>query len=363
MTGTTHSQGRSFHHVEYAEPHRDRAAEILKKHPEVKDLFGRNFWSAPITIGIVAFQVAIAYAVRDQAWWVALLAAWVLGAIPTHALWVLIHESTHNLITRDKFSNRLLGVIANLPMMVPSAESFRIYHLKHHKFQGDYELDADLPSHWEAKLIGSSLVGKLVWQLFFPLFQSLRVIRFSKAGNISFVTPGVIMNIVASFAFDAAIIYFFGWNAALFLFMSLVFSIGPHPVGARWIQEHYLTWDHTQETGSYYGPANIVALNVGFHNEHHDFPFIPWHRLPKLKALAPEMYETLDSYKSYTKLWFLFLTTPTVTLFSRVTRNGEVNLQRMEQRERARAMRTETSLELPENLGAPAPAAHNAASA
>jgi sphingolipid delta-4 desaturase len=340
MESSPPTRGRQFTHVDYPEPHRDRARQILKDHPEVRQLFGRQPLSAPLTIGIVAFQVALAIALRNQPWWLVIGVAWLVGAWATHTLWVLIHEATHNLMVESKPVNRALGIIANLPMLVPSAESFRIYHLKHHKFQGDYELDADLPSHWEAKLVGSSVVGKLLWQLFFPVFQSLRVIRFSKAGNISFFTPGVMINLIASFAFDAAIVYFFGWPAALYLGMSLVFSIGPHPVGARWVQEHYLTWDHDQETGSYYGPANILALNVGYHNEHHDFPFIPWHKLPALKKLAPEMYDTLDSYKSYTKLWIQFLTTPTITLFSRVTRDGEVNLRRVEIRERARAVQT-----------------------
>ena len=48
-------------------------------------------------------------------------------------------------------------------------------------------------------------------------------------------------------------------------------------MGARWIQEHYLTHGE-QETYSYYGPLNTVAFNVGFHNEHHDFPSVPWNR-------------------------------------------------------------------------------------
>lgn len=335
MESSATTRGRKFTHVEYPEPHRDRARQILKDHPEVRSLFGRNAFSAWLTVGVVGMQVAIAAALAHQPWWAALLVAWLVGAWATHCLWVLIHEATHNLMTHEKVTNRALGILANLPMMVPSAESFRIYHLKHHKFQGDYELDADLPSHWEAKLIGSSVFGKVLWQLFFPIFQSLRTIRFSRAGNISFFTPGVIANVVASFAFDAAIVYFFGWTAAIYLFASLVFSIGPHPVGARWIQEHYLTWDHDQETGSYYGPVNVVALNVGYHNEHHDFPFIPWHKLPALKKLAPEMYDTLESYKSYTKLWLFFLFTPRVTLFSRVTRDGEVNLKRVEIREKA----------------------------
>ena len=73
---------------------------------------------------------------------------------------------------------------------------------------------------------------------------------------------------------------------------SLFFSVGLHILGARWIQEHYLLHP-PQETYSYYGPLNLVAFNVGYHNEHHDCPSIPWNKLPTIRKIAPEFYENL----------------------------------------------------------------------
>jgi sphingolipid delta-4 desaturase len=105
------------------------------------------------------------------------------------------------------------------------------------------------------------------------------------------------------------------------LVASFFFSVGLHPLGARWIQEHYLTHGE-QETYSYYGVLNHVAFNVGFHNEHHDFPSVPWNRLPDIKKTAPGFYDQLSSHTSWTKLFFRFLFDQEISLFSRVVRKN-----------------------------------------
>ena len=90
-------------------------------------------------------------------------------------------------------------------------------------------------------------------------------------------------------------------------------------MGARWVQEHYLTHGD-QETKSYYGPLNTVNLNVGYHNEHHDFPSVAWNRLPKVKKIANSYYDTLGYHTSYTGLLFRFLFDKNISIYSRVAR-------------------------------------------
>ena len=130
------------------------------------------------------------------------------------------------------------------------------------------------------------------------------------------------INFACAAAYDAAVVYFCGLPGFLYLVFAFFFSIGLHPVGARWIQEHY-TYDFDQETFSYYGPINRVALNMGYHNEHHDLPSIPWNKLPKLRAMAPEFYDNLKYHTSWSRLLLQFIFDKRYSLYSRVERMRE----------------------------------------
>lgn len=300
------------------QPHPQRTREILQKHPEIADLMKPYFGTFPILLLVVGLQVGIAawLGLSGQPWWMALVMAYLVGAFANHALYVIIHEATHNMIFKSEFPNKLAGLLADLPNVFPGSMGFRVYHIQHHAHQGDHDYDADMANYWEAKFIGNSALGKAFWLLLFPVFQISRPARLR---GINMWSLWIWFNLACAVAFDVAIIYFCGWIGFAYLLASFFFSIGLHPVGARWIQEHY-TLDGNQETFSYYGPLNIVALNVGYHNEHHDFPYIPWVNLPKVKALAPEYYDTLEYHTSWFKLWLAFIFDKRYSLFNRVER-------------------------------------------
>ena len=101
--------------------------------------------------------------------------------------------------------------------------------------------------------------------------------------------------------------------------LSVVLATGLHPLAGHFVSEHYVT-KPGQETYSYYGPLNKLVFNVGYHNEHHDFPNIPGSKLPELRKIADKHYSDLHSYQSWTKVIIDFLTKKEVGLNSRVKR-------------------------------------------
>ena len=306
-----------FFYTEEKDIHFVRPLEIIREHPEIRSYMGRNrntFW---VTFMLVTLQLGIMFLVHNQAWWVVLVAAYFAGAFLVHALFVMVHECSHNLIFQKKTNNTLLGIFANMAMFFPSSVSFQRYHLKHHAHQGVHEYDGDLPSVWEAKLINSSTIGKALWLLFYPIIQTLRIPRLRE---IKPFDEWVALNLVAVIGVDVAAVVFLGIKALIYLLASMFFSVGLHPLGARWVQEHYMTSDDVQETHSYYGPLNTIAFNVGHHNEHHDFPSVPWNNLPKVRAAGAKWYNGIPYHTSWTKLWLKFLFDRNVSIYHRMLR-------------------------------------------
>ncbi|MEI6586298.1 MAG: fatty acid desaturase [Sediminibacterium sp.] len=309
---------KSFVYSNSPEPHRLRTKEILKENPAIRQLIGKNPNSFFIILFLVALQIGLSCLLVNQSWWLVFGAAYLIGAFADHALFVMVHECAHRLIFKNPIANRLAGILANIPQIFPSSVSFERYHIKHHSFQGVMELDGDLPNEWEAKLIDNYFIGKAIWLLFYPIFQ---VFRLGRLREIKPFDGWIALNVLVQIVFMGLVWVVLGPKAMVFLVASFFFSVGLHPLGARWIQEHYLL-NGDQETFSYYGPLNTVAFNVGYHNEHHDFPSVPWNKLPQIRSIAPASYNALVYHTSWTKLFIRFLFDKEISLFSRVVRSN-----------------------------------------
>ncbi len=303
-----------FYWTEAREPHSERRKAILKKYPQVRELVGRDMKLVIGTILLVALQLLLAYYIDNFSIWILIIVSYFIGSTATHALFLAIHEITHNLAFRKQVYNNWFALFANIPIVFPYSMSFKTYHTMHHRQQGKDGMDVDIPTTAETRIFKGTF-GKLIWevnQIFFYALRPMFVypIKLKKWHYINIIFQVIAMAVFLPFA---------GWGGLFYLLLSSFFAGGLNPVSGHFIAEHYV-FREGQETYSYYGPLNYLMFNVGYHNEHHDFPSIPGSRLPELKKIAPEYYDTLYSHKSYVQVILKFITDSAISLHSRIKR-------------------------------------------
>lgn len=204
------------------------------------------------------------------------------------------------------------------------------YHLTHHKSLGVDGLDTDLPTALEAFFL-DSIAGKAFFCTFQILFYALRPMMVYQIP----MTKIHALNVVVQLLFDYVLIQAWGGKAVGYFILSSFLAGSLHPVAGHFIAEHYVfdraSLENKQardpkqrvlvpETFSYYGPLNYLTYNVGLHNEHHDFPAIPWTRLWKVNEIAKEFYQDLPTHHSWVYVIWQFIMDKEVGLWCRVKR-------------------------------------------
>jgi sphingolipid delta-4 desaturase len=297
------------------EPHATRRKEILKAHPEMAELFGTEWRTFPMVLGIVGLQLALASAATQWSWWLVVLVGYVVGGTANHALQLAVHELSHNLCFETLVLNKLLTLLANSVTLVPSGLTFQRYHMEHHQYQGFDSVDTDIPTVAEVNFFRNVRWRKALWMFLQPAFYALRppLVKPKRP------TAWELAAWVVQLSFDYAVFSLLGVKAVVYLLTGTLLGLGLHPVAGHFIAEHY-EFVSGRETYSYYGPLNYVNFNVGYHVEHHDFPKIPWSRLPLVRKVAPEFYRDLPFHTSYVKVIWDYIMNDDMGPFSRIKR-------------------------------------------
>ena len=141
-----------------------------------------------------------------------------------------------------------------------------------------------------------------------------------------------LFNVAAQLIFDVLLVRCLGAGALAYLITSSFLAGSLHPCAGHFIAEHYVFEKQplittvlpdrlpVLETYSYYGPLNMLTYNVGLHNEHHDFPAVPWTRLPVLHEIAKDFYADLPHHTSWVWVIWQFIWDREVGLWCRVKR-------------------------------------------
>jgi sphingolipid 4-desaturase/C4-monooxygenase len=305
--------------------HRNRAKEMLKKYPALIALRGpRPIVNTILCLLVVAGHIGVAIAVATQPWWVAILAAWVVGWWFVVQMILQGHECQHQLVYKSKRANSWLFMLTTLPKLGPTYYDWCFYHHPHHfKFGTDDDV----------------VIKRRDWLLrgrpLSPLFMPYTVLNFPREAlhGLFVDMPKYLRNalnpqlpatqrraagwaVVYFFAvlgLTAALFAVFGINAVIYLLASTCFQTGfLHPLsyGMRLFISHFGPTTKKFQASYIYEKAwfNWITVNWGLHCQHHDFPNIPWTRLGKVAKIAPDYYQDIVRVKSYWGLTWLFHT-------------------------------------------------------
>lgn len=290
------------------EPHASWRRELVARKSDVTRLQGFEWRSKYVcAVLLIAPQLYLSIVVpRFHDARLQFLVWYALGCTLTQSLFLAIHELSHDLFFREPEYNRYFACIANLPIGIPFAAAFRCYHRRHHHSQGHVGVDGDVPTEWECRLLERHWSFRLLWLSLQIVAYAVRPLLTTDAIPVS---RDLAVNWMSQLLFDALWVRWFGWGSFVYLLTCVLGAGSLHPCAGHFVSEHY-GWGDTfpQETFSYYGPLNWLTWNVGYHNEHHDFPRVPWSRLPKVNRMFPEHYATLASHTSWSSCLIRFVT-------------------------------------------------------
>lgn len=239
--------------------------------------------------------------------------AFLLIGSRQHGMSILMHDAAHGILFKTKAINEFVGKYLLGAPYGGDLESYRKYHLKHHRFTQS-DIDPDLPLSKKYPVSKASLRRKLIRDATGQTFLRIRLatlrmkegeqldIEGADAFQKTSPWPYLITNAIL-FAGLATIgywwVYITLWLLPLWTWFFVVLRL-------RNITEHAVTtFDDnplTHARTTYTNLLEKIFLGpywVNYHVEHHVYMFVPCYRLKALHKAMSEHHDKMDIKKGY----------------------------------------------------------------
>jgi fatty acid desaturase len=245
----------------------------------------------------IAGVIAVLYFSQASSWYVLPLYVFPLGVLQ-HRIALLFHEGCHINYTRWKVLNRCVTESLGWTLMTRAYGGYRDYHLQHHRNLGT---NAD-PELSYRKGWGHKISTRLVLRSFLSDLMGFGVL--SQFRFMWDVRPKELFNFLPMFVGWAAVVFplwLLDWHKVYILWVLSLFTSFWAIFRVRAFFEHVgvpVNGKHTSHRfiANLMFRAVFFPLNTWCHYEHHLFPTVPFHNLPKLREiLAPPDFKSVKS--------------------------------------------------------------------
>lgn len=225
-------------------------------------------------------------------------------------LFTLMHETSHGTAFKSTALNRWVSYVCGWILFLPPAW-FRYFHLAHHRHtqnpEKDPELQSSKPTTWPRYLIHST--GATVW------LGSFRALTRNALGHAdNHYIPASAHDTLCKESRFMLIGYLVCLLVSMALSTTLLLKIWIIPIvlGQPFLRLYLLAehggcalssnmFDNTRTTFTT-GALRFLSWNMSYHTEHHVYPTVPFHRLPKMHTLLDEhLRQTANGYYHFNR--------------------------------------------------------------
>jgi fatty acid desaturase len=233
--------------------------------------------------------------------------AWVVPLIIAYGyalafLFCPFHETAHRTAFRTRWLNPVVGRFIGVLIFRPY-DNYRVYHWEHHRFTQDPDRDPELhfPKPTSVGAYVLTLTGLPYLRRRFADMLTLTMGRADKPWMPPNERRGLIVEARAHLAIYLVVA---GVSVVLASPAALLVWLVPFLVGQVFLQP-YLLAEHTGCAHTRDSLANtrttltsalvrLFAWNMPYHAEHHAYPAVPFHALPRLHARVQDRLANVE---------------------------------------------------------------------
>lgn len=210
----------------------------------------------------------------------------IINGIAAYFLFSVVHDSSHNAVSRTKFVNEILGRIG-LIYFAPLApmDVARYIHMSHHKYTNDPEKDPDSFAH---KLDAWTLLRWFNFDFYYVKWFFQRGGAFARrkypalAAYVAFVVITSLVIIRMGYGMELLMLWLVPTRITSFLFVIVFVFLPHHPFEATARENEY------KATALRIGGEWILSplmANHNYHLIHHLYPTAPFYNYMKIMKL------------------------------------------------------------------------------
>ena len=253
------------------------------------------------------------YKMQDSQWFLPIgIAVSLLVPSLVRGLGSIAHDAAHGCVFKSKAASYWIGLLC----WSPTGMSYTIYsnyHLHHHRITNTYpDVDNFVVTDYTKNPVLAKMLMLVVYSFAYPIYFMFQMFRYTKRLS-TWKKIRMNLELAAMFSVIGLMAHYLP-GKVFFFFYGVPFILGAILASTTSLIEHFQMdpGDDDAYSSRTYATKmpllNFVWNNLGYHNEHHKYPGIPWYNLKRFHEAAYPHYDAKVKAEVYPNFFGLVWT-------------------------------------------------------